>query len=50
MDSEVGVVFEPVLFDAPPTREIVDVSTAEGVEKVKLTEVAVPAEFPDITA
>ena len=47
MESEVGVLLEPVLLWAPPTREIVEMS---GVEKVKLFEVAVPAESADMTA
>jgi hypothetical protein len=39
-----------VLACAPPTGEIVDRTTVEGVEKVKFTDVAVPAEFADMTA
>ena len=50
IDSEVGLVFEPVLLAAPPTREIVDATTVKGVEKLKLPEVAGPAEFTERTA
>jgi hypothetical protein len=44
MDSDVGVLLEPVLLWAPPTREIVDTWAIKGVEKVKLADDAVPAE------
>jgi hypothetical protein len=50
IDSDAGVLPEPVLLEAPPTREIADGSDAGGVEKTKLAEVAVPAELPDMTA
>jgi len=50
MDSEVAVVLEPVLFAAPPTREITGTTELEGVEKLKLVEVAGPAVFVEITA
>jgi hypothetical protein len=49
IDSDDGVLFEPVLAEAPPTREIVDVSTSGGVEKVKFADAAVPAESADMT-
>jgi hypothetical protein len=49
-DMDAGAVLPPVLFAAPPTREIVDESTGSGVEKVKLADVAVPAELVDTTA
>jgi len=48
MDNEAGVLVEPVLLCAPPTRAIVE--TSAGVEKVKLVEVAVPAESPEMAA
>jgi hypothetical protein len=44
------VVLKPVLFAAPPTREIIGTTEVEGVENVKLVEVAGPAVFVDITA
>jgi hypothetical protein len=46
----VGVALDPVLAAAPPTREITDGPAAGRVEKTKLAEVAVPAEFADIAA
>jgi hypothetical protein len=41
---------EPVLLRAPPTREIVEVTTVNGVANVKLVDVAGPAEFADMAA
>jgi hypothetical protein len=50
IDSEVGVLLPPVLLPAPPTREIVELSTSAGVANVKLEDVAVPAESADKAA
>lgn len=50
MESEVAMVLEPVLLAAPPMREIGGTTEVEGVEKVKLLEVAGPAVFVEITA
>jgi hypothetical protein len=46
----VALVLEPVVLVAPPTREITDATTVEGVTKVKLPDVAGPAEVADMTA
>jgi hypothetical protein len=50
MASDTALVLEPVLFEAPPTGTTTLKTEVKGVEKVKLVEVAVPAEVADMTA
>ena len=44
------MVLKPVLLWLPPTREIVEWSGTKGVERMKLADVAVPAESTEIAA
>jgi hypothetical protein len=48
--SEVGTLAPPVLPLAPPTGAITVTEEAGGVEKVKLADVAVPAESVETAA